>query len=483
MDQLQVTDNHPPPVYGQAVDHNNPMYQEYSQQQQWQQQHDGRDYDHGAAAAASIRSLCPEKQLITSYQTARSSFLLSAAPSGMTTSQKALFNMFGSDTPSNRAACEAEVAHRRCVREVCHCMLPGGYQLALQGWTTGRELTGEVFQVVVQRLLGVGGYGAAWLVGLIGHTPKAAAAAGRVGGVQAAGSSSSSFKRPAVQLPEQMVLKVALPESALTERERAGMLPGDWRRTCRDAWQREHAIMSACHPHSHMLGCYGWGSAAVATGEQQDWVLMEYAPHGSLQQQLVGPEGKAQGLSPQWARLVVRDVIEGMSWAASRARVIHRDIKPENIFLCDRRSNLFSHHCPWLSKVGDWGIAKQLETPADFGRTLVCTPVYRAPELREGYTHDVRMDTWQIGLLLLHIRLGLPPFFYLYSLDISEEERERRRSGEELDNDDSPYKSLLLPVEKEFVKACLQKNVAARPTPDGLRYERYYRDGTHLEVA
>ena len=96
----------------------------------------------------------------------------------------------------------------------------------------------------------------------------------------------------------------------------------------------------------------------------------------------------------------------------------------------------------------------------------------QAPEQEPGCGHDCRLDSWQLGLLLLHIRHGGLPFLYLYLPGISEEERQQRR-GEELDDPACPYHDLLLPVEKEFVKTCMQKNVAARPTPYGLMDTRY----------
>ena len=46
-------------------------------------------------------------------------------------------------------------------------------------------------------------------------------------------------------------------------------------------------------------------------------------------------------------------------------------------------------------------------------------------------------------------------------------------AGEELDNPASPYYQLLLPMEKAFVKKCLAKDVALRPTPASLIQEDY----------
>ena len=109
------------------------------------------------------------------------------------------------------------------------------------------------------------------------------------------------------------------------------------------------------------------------------------------------------------------------------------------------------------------------------GRTLAFTPYYRAPEQVKGRAHDCHLDTWQVGLLLLHLSLGLPPFYYLEQLGLSEDEQQQRRSAAELDNPESPYCSLLVPLEKEFVRVCMQQDVTARPVPGELARLRYLR--------
>jgi hypothetical protein len=45
--------------------------------------------------------------------------------------------------------------------------------------------------------------------------------------------------------------------------------------------------------------------------------------------------------------------------------------------------------------------------------------------------------------------------------------------GDELDNPASPYSSLLLPVEKEFLRKCLAVDLAVRCDPAKLTIHRY----------
>ena len=54
--------------------------------------------------------------------------------------------------------------------------------------------------------------------------------------------------------------------------------------------------------------------------------------------------------------------------------LVHRDIKPENLFVCSKTGKL---------KVGDFGLAKCLNTPTDqfkAGRDIGGTPMYLSPE-------------------------------------------------------------------------------------------------------
>jgi serine/threonine protein kinase len=371
-------------------------------------------------------------------------------------------------------------------------MLPHGERLTLQGIDKGSRATGEVFDVEVQKLLGVGGYGAAFLVEMICHTPAAEPAATAAGG-----------KAKEVVLPKQLVLKVSLPESVVRckqqhmkgmeqqqpqqQKEQQQQLEGEqthpedeyaaWQHMCSCSWRKEFDVMRKCFPSNSVLGCYGRGRLVIGTGGEQEWLLLEYARYGTLEEQLVGPEGQPQGLGPEEAREVIQDVLEGLALASHKAHAIHRDIKPANIMLCETRNARANSPrlSTWLAKLGDWGICKQLLSPGYLGTSLTHTPVYIAPEQQEGQAHDVRLDSWQVGLLLLHIRLGWPPFFYLFHPEVGEAEREQRRSGVDLDNPASPYFNLLLPVEKEFVKACLQRNVAARPTPISLMSLRYFK--------
>ena len=63
-------------------------------------------------------------------------------------------------------------------------------------------------------------------------------------------------------------------------------------------------------------------------------------------------------------------------------RVLHRDIKTSNVFLTNRN----------LVKLGDFGIARQMDDTSDFAQTCVGTPYYLSPELLSNVPYGPASD-------------------------------------------------------------------------------------------
>lgn len=83
-------------------------------------------------------------------------------------------------------------------------------------------------------------------------------------------------------------------------------------------------------------------------------------------------------------------------------RVIHRDLKLGNIFL-DQDMQV---------KIGDFGLAAQLEHDEERKRTICGTPNYIAPEILSSSMrgHSYEVDVWSIGVILYTLIIGKPPF-------------------------------------------------------------------------
>ena len=85
-----------------------------------------------------------------------------------------------------------------------------------------------------------------------------------------------------------------------------------------------------------------------------------------------------------------------------RKGYIHRDIKLGNLFL-DSKLNL---------KIGDFGLAAQIEHDGERKKTICGTPNYIAPEIlfdtKNGHSFEV--DIWSLGVVMYTLLIGKPPF-------------------------------------------------------------------------
>ena len=81
-------------------------------------------------------------------------------------------------------------------------------------------------------------------------------------------------------------------------------------------------------------------------------------------------------------------------------KIIHRDIKSHNVFLTKNMQ----------VKLGDFGIAKLLETTKSRANTMIGTPYYFSPEMCMGQRYDTKSDIWSLGVLLFEMCFLSYPF-------------------------------------------------------------------------
>uniref|UniRef100_A0A3P9IZ44 non-specific serine/threonine protein kinase n=1 Tax=Oryzias latipes TaxID=8090 RepID=A0A3P9IZ44_ORYLA len=76
-----------------------------------------------------------------------------------------------------------------------------------------------------------------------------------------------------------------------------------------------------------------------------------------------------------------------------KAGILHRDIKTLNIFLTKTD----------LIKLGDYGLAKKLDSEFSMAETCVGTPYYMSPELCQGAKYNFKSDIWAMGCVLYEV--------------------------------------------------------------------------------
>jgi tetratricopeptide (TPR) repeat protein len=166
--------------------------------------------------------------------------------------------------------------------------------------------------------------------------------------------------------------------------------------------------------HPHVVSLYD-----VGEHDGRPYFTMEYVEGGNLAERL------AQ--APMAARPAAR-VLETLARAIQAAHergIIHRDLKPSNVLLA----------ADGTPKVGDFGLAKQVEEPPE-GEAPGCqtesgavlgTPAYMAPEQAAGRGAAVgpAVDVYALGAILYEALTGRPPFRAAGVLETLEQVRRR----------------------------------------------------------
>jgi tetratricopeptide (TPR) repeat protein len=162
---------------------------------------------------------------------------------------------------------------------------------------------------------------------------------------------------------------------------------------------RAEAEMIARLQHPHIVQLYD-----VGEHEGRPFFTMEHVEGGSLARRLA----QAPLAARDAARLL--ETLARAIHAAHGLGIIHRDLKPSNILLT----------ADGTPKVSDFGVAKQLEEPAD-GESPGCrtesgavlgTPCYMAPEQADGRGQGIgpAVDVYALGAVLYEALTGRPPF-------------------------------------------------------------------------
>jgi len=126
------------------------------------------------------------------------------------------------------------------------------------------------------------------------------------------------------------------------------------------------------------------------------YIVMECVEGGSLK----GLIARDAPLPLSLAAAIMRQLGQALDAAHARG-VVHRDIKPENILLTP------SHDV----KVGDFGIARALTSPAQTATGMVMGSVsYFSPEQAQGKPATAESDLYSSGIVLYEMLTGRLPF-------------------------------------------------------------------------
>jgi len=131
--------------------------------------------------------------------------------------------------------------------------------------------------------------------------------------------------------------------------------------------------------------------------DRQLWVVMEYMDGGCLTDILELFDQVP--MNEQQIAHVCRESLRALSYIHSLHR-IHRDIKSDNVLLSTSG----------FVKLADFGYAAQLTQKQQKRNTVVGTPYWMAPELIRGHDYGTKVDIWSLGIMLMEMAEGEPPY-------------------------------------------------------------------------
>ncbi|CAE8637793.1 unnamed protein product [Polarella glacialis] len=128
-------------------------------------------------------------------------------------------------------------------------------------------------------------------------------------------------------------------------------------------------------------------------------IVMDYAEGGDLYNRIAKIRKAGQNFpEPQIVRWFTQASL-ALKHLHER-HVLHRDLKSQNLFLT--ASNRL--------RIGDFGIAKVLDSTAAFAKTTIGTPYYLSPEICLEKPYSWSSDVWAMGCILFEMAALRVPF-------------------------------------------------------------------------
>ncbi|KAI0344685.1 kinase-like protein [Trametopsis cervina] len=213
---------------------------------------------------------------------------------------------------------------------------------------------------------------------------------------------------------------------------------------------REIKIISTTS-HINIVRFYG---AYISPSSNEVKVLMEFCEGGSLES--VGKQMRQIGgrVGEKVAGRLAEGILQGLAYLHSQ-KTIHRDIKPPNVLLTREG----------IVRLCDFGVSGELNINSEAG-TFTGTSLYMAPERLSGLQYNIRSDVWSTGITLLELVQNRFPF----PNDLAQIELMMHiTQNEPPELEDEPEENIVYSSEmKDFIKAALTRDPAARPTPKDL---------------
>ncbi|KAL4176231.1 hypothetical protein KRP22_001185 [Phytophthora ramorum] len=188
------------------------------------------------------------------------------------------------------------------------------------------------------------------------------------------------------------------------------------------------------------------------------WVAMEHCAGGS-----VGDVRRVRSLSEREISVIMRGALRGLAYLHSR-RKIHRDVKGGNILLTDAGQ----------VKIADFGVSAQLRDTLSRRGSFVGTPYWMSPELIQDSDYDFKADIWSLGITAIELADQKPPLFDEHPMRVLIQIP--RNPPPQVAHPEKWSAAFL-----DFLRFCLRKDPAERPTALECMKHEFIRREAHIE--
>jgi len=216
--------------------------------------------------------------------------------------------------------------------------------------------------------------------------------------------------------------------------------------------EEEYLVLKEVSENPYFPDFYGAFLKKAATeADCQIWFVMELCTMGSVSDlaRAYIKEGKKK-FPEELMSLILKDTIKAVSHLHS-LHIVHRDVKGQNILITAEGK----------IKLVDFGQAGHLNDTMDKRKTAVGTPYWMAPEVIEceqkpEMDYDIRVDTWALGIVMLELAEGQPPYSNMHPV----------RALFQIIKNPPPTPKIISDWSNEFadfLTECLVKNPEHRP--------------------
>ena len=208
-------------------------------------------------------------------------------------------------------------------------------------------------------------------------------------------------------------------------------------KTMQESIQKEVEILKLCRSQS-VVAYYG-----TCLRHNETWILMDYCGMGSIKDMM---KLCMETLTENQVAYVAFETLKGLAYLHGR-NILHLDVKAANILATETGA----------VKLADFGVSEQLSELQKTNIDYVGSPLFMAPEVikRTGYTD--RADIWSLGITLIEMIDGRPPYTDIKSMADLQKVLDR------------PPATLAKPQNystefNDFIAQCLVKDAANRKT-------------------